>query len=128
MSVKLSDWLNSINQTKKNIIDEDPSLEKEYPPWIINKVMSAHTDSILFANEMNKYIEIPKKMQYDFYINSLRPRRRFSPWGKKDSIEYLEEVKEYFGYSYTKALEAIRVLSTDELENIRKLLYKGGKG
>ena len=128
MSVKLSDWLNSINQTKKNIIDEDPSLEKQYPPWIINKVMSAHTDSILFANEMNKYIEIPKKMQYDFYINSLRPRRRFSPWGKKDSIEYLEEVKEYFGYSYTKALEAIRVLSTDELENIRKLLYKGGKG
>lgn len=128
MSVKLSDWLNSINQTKKNIIDEDPSLEKEYPPWVINKVMSAHTDSILFANEMNKYIEIPKKMQYDFYINSLRPRRRFSPWGKKDSIEYLEEVKEYFGYSYTKALEAIRVLSTDELENIRKLLYKGGKG
>ena len=128
MSVKLSDWLNSINQTKKNIIDEDPSLEKEYPPWVINKVMSAHTDSILFANEMNKYIEIPKKMQYDFYINSLRPRRRFSPLGKKDSIEYLEEVKEYFGYSYTKALEAIRVLSTDELENIRKLLYKGGKG
>ena len=128
MSVKLSDWLNSINQTKKNIIDEDPSLEKEYPPWVINKVMSAHTDSILFANEMNKYIEIPKKMQYDFYINSLRPRRRFSPWGKKDSIEYLEEVKEYFGYSYTKALEAIMVLSTDELENIRKLLYKGGKG
>ena len=123
----LGDWLNSINQFKKNLMDEDPSVEKSYPQVIINKALSAHTDAVLFANEMNKNWELPKKMQYDFYINSLRPRRRFSPWTKKESIEYLDEVKEYYGITYTKALEAIRVLSQDQLEQIRKIVNKGGK-
>lgn len=127
MKPKLTDWLYSINQSKKNIADDDPSVISSYPSWIINKALSAHTDSILFANEMNKYWKIPKKMQYDFFINSLRPRRRFSPWSKKESIEYLEDVKEYYGFSYTKSLEALRILSRDQLEQIRKSLNKGGR-
>ncbi len=124
---KLSAWLYSINQTKKNMMDEDPSLENSYPSWIINKCLSSFTDTVLFANEMNMNYHISKRMQYDFYINSLRPRKRFSPWSKKESIDYLDEVREYYGYSYTKALEAIRVLSPDQLEHIKRSLHKGGK-
>ena len=124
---KLSAWLYSINQTKKNMMDEDPSLENSYPTWIINKCLASFTDTVLFANEMNINWHLPKRMQYDFYINSLRPRKRFSPWSKKESIDYLDEVREYYGYSYTKALEAIRVLSADQLEHIKRSLNKGGK-
>lgn len=124
---KLTDWLYSINQSKKNLMDENPECINQYPSWIINKALSSFTDSILFVNEMNKHWQLPKKMQYDFFINSLRPRRRFSPWSKKESIEYLEEVQEYYGFSYTKSLEAIRVLSRDQLEQIRKSLNKGGR-
>ena len=76
----LKDWLNSINYTKKNLIDEDPSIEKDYPPYIINRCMSGHLDAIMFANEMNIYNFLPKKMQYDFFINILRVKKRFSPW------------------------------------------------
>ena len=123
---KLSAWLYSINQTKKNMMDEDPSLENSYPTWIINKCLSSFTDTVLFANEMNMNWHISKRMQYDFFINSLRPRKRFSPWSKKESVDYLEDIKEYYGYSYTKALEVIRILPKSDLEKIRKLLHKGG--
>ena len=79
----LKDWLNSINQTKKNLLDEDPTLEKEYPPYIVNRCFSGHLDCIMFANEMNFHNNIPKKMQYDFYLNSLRKKKRFLPGSDK---------------------------------------------
>ena len=123
---KLGDWLYSINQSKKNMMDQDPELESSYPSWIINKCLSSFTDTVLFANEMNMNWHISKRMQYDFFINSLRPRKRFSPWSKKESIDYLEDVQEYYGYSYTKSLEVIRILPKSDLEQIRKLLHKGG--
>ena len=123
---KLVDWLYSINQSKKNMMDVDPTLESSYPSWIINKCLSSFTDTVLFANEMNMNWHISKRMQYDFFINSLRPRKRFSPWSKKESVDYLEDIKEYYGYSYTKALEVIRILPKSDLEKIRKLLHKGG--
>ncbi len=74
---ELKHWLNSINQTKKNLIDEDPSLEKEYSPYIMNRIYSGHLDSLMFSNEMNRYHFLPKKMQYDFFLNTLRVRRDF---------------------------------------------------
>ena len=77
--MELKDWLNSINQTKENLIDEDPSLEKEYPPYIVNRCFSGHLDAIMFANEMNVHHFLPKKLQYDFLLNSLRKKKRFSP-------------------------------------------------
>ena len=123
---KLGDWLYSINQSKKNLMEQDPKLEKSYPSWIINKCLSSFTDTVLFANEMNMSSHVDKRLQYDFFINSLRPRKRFSPWSKKESVDYLEDIKEYYGYSYTKALEAIRILPKSDLEKIRKLLHKGG--
>jgi len=125
-SPSLSDYLNSINQNKKNIIVDDVT-EKAYPPFIVNKCLSAFHDTVLFANEMNMYAHLDKKMQYDFFINSINPRKRFSPWAKKTKVEYLDAIKEYYGYNDDKALQALRILSKDQLEHIKKLVDKGGK-
>jgi len=126
MKYELKDYLNSINQTKKNILKDDAEATSGYPPYIVNKCLSSFTDAVLYANEMNKNAHLPKKLQYDFFINTLKPRRRFSPWVKKQTLEHLELVKEYYGYSHTKALEALRILTIDQLDIIKKALYKGG--
>ncbi len=124
---ELKDWLNSINLTKKNLIDEDPSLEKEYNPYIINRIYSGHLDSVMFANEMNQYAFLPKKIQYDFYLNSLRSKKRFSPWLRKDKIKDLDYVKRYYGYSNEKAQQALKILTKQQLNFIRSKFETGGK-
>ena len=123
---ELKDWLNSINQTKKNLIDEDPSIEKDYPPYIINRCFSGHLDAVLFANEMNIYSFLPKKMQYDFFINTLRTKRRFSPWIRKDLVDNLDCVKRYYGYSNEKAKQALKILSKEQLDFIKSKFDIGG--
>ena len=123
---ELKDWLNSINQTKKNLIDEDSSIEKDYPPYIINRCFSGHLDAILFANEMNMYSFLPKKMQYDFFINTLRTKRRFSPWIRKDLVDNLDCVKRYYGYSNEKAKQALKILSKEQLDFIKSKFEIGG--
>ena len=123
---ELKDWLNSINQTKKNLIDEDSSIEKDYPPYIINRCFSGHLDAILFANEMNMYSFLPKKMQYDFFINILRTKRRFSPWIRKDLVDNLDCVKRYYGYSNEKAKQALKILSKEQLDFIKSKFEIGG--
>jgi len=125
--MELKDWLNSINHTKQHMIDEDPSLEKEYAPYIINRCLSGHIDCIMFVNEMNQYHFLPKKMQYDFFINSLRKKKRFSPWIRKDKIKDLECVKQYYGYNDEKALQALKNLNKLQLDFIKKRLDTGGK-
>ena len=124
---ELKDWLNSINLTKKNLIDEDPSLEKEYNPYIVNRIYSGHLDSIMFSNEMNRYSFLPKKIQYDFYLNSLRSKKRFSPWLRKDKIKDLDYVKRYYGYSNEKAQQALKILTKQQLNFIRSKFEIGGK-
>ena len=123
---ELKDWLNSINQTKKNLIDEDPSIEKNYPPYIINRCLSGHLDAVMFANEMNLYSFLPKKMQYDFFINTLRTKRRFSPWIRKDLVDNLDCVKRYYGYSNEKAKQALKILSKEQLDFIKSKFEIGG--
>ena len=125
--MELKDWLNSINQTKKNLIDEDPSVEKEYPPYIINRCFSGHLDAIMFANEMNQYHFLPKKLQYDFLLNTLRPKKRFSPWLRKDTIKDLDLVKRYYGYSNEKAQQALKILTKDQLIFIKSKFETGGR-
>mgnify|MGYP001227217511 FL=1 len=124
---QLKDYLYSINQSKKNILDEDPDAVKKYPSYIINRCLSSFTDTVLYANEMNKNSHLPNKMQYDFFLNSVKPRKRFSPWTRKDSIDYLDVVKEYYGYNDDKALQALRILTKNQLDKITYLLRKGGK-
>ena len=123
---ELKDWLNSINQTKKNLIDEDPSIEKNYQPYIINRCLSGHLDAVMFANEMNMYSFLPKKMQYDFFINILRTKRRFSPWIRKDLVDNLDCVKRYYGYSNEKAKQALKILSKEQLDFIKSKFEIGG--
>ena len=123
---ELKTWLNSINQTKKNLIDEDPSLEKEYSPYVINRCLSGHLDCIMFVNEINKYHFLPKKIQYDFLLNSLRTKKRFAPWLRKDTIKDLDNVKRYYGYSDEKAKQALRILSKKQLNFIQSKFETGG--
>jgi hypothetical protein len=124
--MELKDWLNSINQTKKNLIDEDPSIEKDYAPYIVNRIYSGHLDAIMFANEMNKYNFLSKKMQYDFFINTLRVKKRFSPWLRKDEIKDLDYVKRYYGYSNEKAKQILKILSKEQLNFIKSKFETGG--
>ena len=124
--MELKDWLNSINLTKKNLIDEDASIEKEYPPFIINKCLSGHLDTVLFANEMNQYHFLPKKMQYDFFLNSVRKKKRFSPWLRQDKIQDLDYVKRYYGFSNEKAKQALKILTNEQLAFIKSKFDTGG--
>ena len=123
---ELKDWLNSINFNKQNLIEEDPSTIKDYPPYIINRCLSGHLDCVMFANEMNKYSFLDKDMQYSFYLNTLRKKKRFSPWLRKDKVTDLQCVKEYYGYSNEKASQALKILSTQQLDFIKQRLDIGG--
>jgi len=124
----LKDYLNSINYTKKSVMEsDDPGWEKNYPPYIVNKCMSHHMDTVMYANEMNMYSHLDKKLQYDFFINIVRSRKRFSPWDKKQKMNDLEVVKQYYGYSNEKARQALNILTPDQLDVIKNKLNKGGK-
>ena len=123
----MKDYLNSINLSKKNLLhSDDPAWAKKYPAFIINKCMSHHMDTIMYANEVNQYPELDNVLQYDFFINTVRPRKRFSPWGKKEKTQDLDIVKQYYGYSDEKALDALRILTSDQLDFIRSKLDTGG--
>ena len=120
--MELKDWLNSINFTKE---DHTENIS-EYPPYIINRCLSGHLDCIMFANEMNKYHFLDKDMQYQFYINILRKRKRFSPWISKDKVTDLDCVKQYYGYSNEKASQALKILSNEQIDFIKQRLDTGG--
>ena len=122
----LSQWLNSINFTKENLLEEVSENISSYPPYIINKCVASHIDTILFANEMNQYPYINKKFQYAFYLYSLRKRKRFSPWIKKEDVDNLNAIKEYYGYNDKRALEALKLLNREEIIFIKQRLNKGG--
>ena len=125
--VDLKDWLNSINFNKNNLIEEDPSVIKDYSPYIINRCLSGHLDCIMFVNEMNRYSFLDKDIQYTFYLNTLRKKKRFSPWLRKDKVTDLQSVKQYYGYSNEKASQALKILSKQQLDYIKQRLEVGGR-
>ena len=122
---ELKEYLNAINHTKENLM-EDSFYEKKYPAWVVNRALYAHSDTILLVNEMNVNNHLESKLQFDFLLNSIRPRKRFAPWLKTSKIDNLDLVKEYFGYSEQKAQEALTILSDEDLEYIRSKMNKGG--
>jgi len=124
--MELKDWLITINQTKKNLIDEEPSIEKEYLPYIVNRCLSGSIDCVMLCNEMNMNHNLEKKLQYDFLINTVRPKKRFSPWLKKEKIKDIESVKSYYGYSNEKAEQALKILTKEQINFIRDKLDVGG--
>ena len=121
--MELKDWLNSINFTKEDLSEEI----KTYPPYIINRCLSGHIDCIMFANEMNMNHHLDKDLQYSFYLNTLRKRKRFSPWLRKDKVAELECIKSYYGYSNEKASQALKILTKEQLTFIKQRLDIGGK-
>ncbi len=124
--MELKDWLNSINFNKEDLTSDDPECIKEYPSYIVNRCLSGHLDTVLYANEMNKHPNLDKDMQYQFFLNSLRKRKRFSPWLRKDKVDNLNIIKKYYGYSNEKALQALRLLTQQQLDYIKKRLDTGG--
>ena len=126
---ELKDYLNAINFTKENLLDtDDLTWEKKYPPFIINKCLSMHYDSIAAANEMNGYHFLDKKVQFHFLINSIRKKKRFGgKWLSQAKLKNLEYVKEYYGYSNEKAKQALNILKDEQIEFIKEALFKGGR-
>ena len=124
---ELKEYLNAINHTKERLLDsEDEEWEKKYPPFIVNKCVYPFQDTIMLVNEINQLPHLDKKLQFDFLLNSVRSRRRFSPWLKASRIEDLEYVKEYYGYSNDKAKQALDILTDEQIATIKQKLRKGG--
>lgn len=121
------DYVPAISNTKENLMDTtDEMWEKSYTPFMVNKNFSYYQDTILYANEMNRYPLLSNKLQFDYLLNSIRPRKRFSPWSKKSIHSDLEYVKEYYGYSNKRAEEALSILNDEQIKNIKNKLNKGG--
>ena len=120
------DIIPSILQTKKCVINDEID-QKDYVPFVVNRALSYHMDCILYANEMNLNSGLDKDMQYQYLLNSVRSmKRKFQPWQKSKTISDLECVKEYFGYSNNKAKDALRILSEEQLVELREKTHKGG--
>ena len=126
---KLSDYLNAINWSKENLLDsEDITWYKKYPPYIINRCLSQHIDTLLMANEMNRRHNLDKKLQFHFLLNSIRKRKRFGgKWVTTAKSKNLEYVKQYYGYSNAKAKVALDILNKTQLNFIKEKLDKGGR-
>jgi methyltransferase-like protein len=122
------DYVNAINSGKDIMsgTDNDTLAEKGYNPFIINRHFSYFTDTILVANEMNLNFHLDNKQQFDFLINMIRPRKRFTKWSKTEHHADLEAVAAYFKYSYEKAKQVMDILSSHQIEEIKKKLEKGG--
>ena len=120
------DYVNSINYTKKNIMVDDIT-EKAYIPYMVNRQLSYFPDTVLAANEMNRNHHIDNRLQFDFFINIIRKRKRFSKWFKPEQISDLDAVKIYYGYSNEKARQIITLLSTEQINELKHKVAKGGR-
>ncbi|MEK9695922.1 MAG: DNA polymerase clamp loader subunit A [Candidatus Poseidoniales archaeon] len=120
------EFLNSINYTKKDIMVDD-IVEKEYNSFMVNRSLSYFPDTVLAANEMNLNHHLDPRLQFDFLINIIRKRKRFSKWDKKKIDSDVEVIKEYYGYNEEKALQVLEILSTDQIHELYKKVNKGGR-
>ena len=117
--------LPSILQTKQYALLTEQD-EKQYPHFIVNRALSQYPDTVLIANEINKYPDLDNKLKYDFLINMIKPcRRPFAKWAKRVEPVDLAVVKEYYGYSDAKAMEVLSVLSDDQINSLKIKLEKG---
>jgi len=128
MSYELKDYLNAINHEKTPLMDtEDEVWEKKYSPFIINKCLAPFPDTIHLVNEMNLHNHLDSKLQFDFFLNTVRTRKRYTPWMKASKTKNLEYVKEYYGYNNEKAKSALKLLSDEQIKAIKSSLDKGGR-
>ena len=127
MNYELKEYLNAINFTKKNLMDSDDLLwQKKYPAFIVNKILSGFQDCIMLVNEMNRNHFVDKDMQFQFLLNSIRSKKRYSPFLRSSKLKDLDVIKEYYGYNNDKAKTALDILTKDEVKLIKEKLFKGG--
>ena len=129
MAYELKEYLKAINESKQDLMNtDDEAWAKKYPAYIVNRCLSMFWDTLPQANEMNGYHFLDNKVQFQFLINSVRKKKRFGGrWLKQSKLKDLEYVKEYFGYGNEKAREALNILSTKQIEDIKLSLEKGGR-
>lgn len=124
------DFINDINTGKKNLMrgsDNDALAEKSYSPFLTNRSLSYHHDTVAIANEMNIRHDADKKLQYEFLLNTVRSKKRYAKWDKKKDHGDLAAVKEYYNYSDNKAMQALTALTDEQIKLIKRRLEKGGK-
>jgi TATA-binding protein-associated factor Taf7 len=119
------DFLNSITYNKQDLIVDDET-EKGYNAFLVNRGLSYFQDTVLLANEMNRNHHLDGKLQYDFLRGIVRKRKRFSKWAKKEKVEKIDVIKEYYGYSDAKAESVSDLISPEQLDYMRSKLSKGG--
>ena len=127
--MKLSVYLKAINKDKTKMEDLDADVEtvkKKYSPFIVNRCLSFFPDTIIQVNNMNANAHLDKDIQFEYLRASTRSRSRFSPWEKKGKHSDLDLVKEYYGYSNTKAYQVLDLLTEEDLDNMRESMYTGG--
>ena len=120
------EYANAINYTKKNIMVDDLA-EKAYLPYMMNRQLSYFPDTVLAANEMNRNHHLDNRLQFDFFINIIRKRKRFSKWFKPEQISDLETIKQYYGYNNEKARQVLSLLSTEQINELKNKVAKGGR-
>jgi hypothetical protein len=124
------DYVNAISYTKKDLMtdtENDELAEAGYAPFLTNRSLSYFPDTIMYANEMNMHHHLDNKLQFHYLINSIRPKKRFSKWAKKQEDNDLEAVKEYYGYNNAKGEAALSLLSPEQIQEIKRKLNKGGR-
>ena len=125
---ELKDYLKAINVSKESLLDsEDEQWEKKYAPFIVNKCVAPFTDTLMLVNEINKLHHLDKKLQFDYLLNTIRPRKRYTPWMKAKKLKNLEYVKEFYGYNNEKAKIALDILTDEQISAIKQKMIKGGK-
>lgn len=123
------DYVNAINYNKQDLMtgtENDELAEAAYVPFLTNRSLSNFPDTILYANEMNMNHHLDNKLQFHYLINTIRPKKRFSKWAKRQDSESFAIVKEYFKYNNTKTEQALAILSPDQIKIIKKRLNTGG--
>jgi hypothetical protein len=120
------DYLKSINETKKDIMVDDIA-EKQYTPFMVNRGLSLFVDTVMYANEMNKFSHLDHRLQYDFYINTIKNRKRFSKWPKKLNDKNVDIIKQYYGYSTAKAEQVAPLFTKVQLNEMKRKMSHGGR-
>jgi hypothetical protein len=119
------EFVNAVTHTKQDLMKED--VERFYQPFLVNRALSYFPDTVMYANEMNIHNNIDSKLQFHFFLNTLRPAKRFAKWVKKEEDNDLTAIMEYYGYGLEKAKQALSVLSSEQLIIIKEKLEKGGQ-
>lgn len=119
------DFINAISHTKIDLMEQE-NAESQYKPYVINKGLSFYPDTVIQANEMNSRPHLDRKMQFNFLINIIRSKKRYSKWLKPEKLDALEVIQEYYGYSKEKARQVLPLFSNEQIDYLKRRIKKGG--